>query len=98
MAVLRAVVPDWVGIIDGDDKGLVGRGAQGGQVARVDAIGSGVAWFIEADGLRNGVVLVDDMVRWVYDDSLVQCCVKQARLLSCGRLRLKRSNLHLSRS
>lgn len=50
---LRTVVPDRVGIIDGDSKGHVRRR---GHVAGVDAVRGRMAWLLEA-GLRDRVVL-----------------------------------------
>lgn len=56
VAELRTVVPDGVGIIDGDNKGHV---RWGGHVAGVDAVRGRMAWLAEA-GLRDRVVLFDD--------------------------------------
>jgi len=58
VAELRTVVPDGVGIIDGDNKGHV---RWGGHVAGVDAVRGRMAWLAEA-GLRDRVVLFDDIL------------------------------------
>ncbi len=62
VAELRAVVPDRVRIVDGDNKGHV---RWGGQKAGEDAIRGGVAWLVEAYGLCDGVVLIDDILKLV---------------------------------
>jgi len=58
VAELRTVVPDGVGIIDGDNKGHV---RWGGHVAGVDAVRGRMAWLAEA-GLRDRVVLFDNIL------------------------------------
>ena len=77
MAVLRTVVPDWVGVVDGDNEGHIRWGGHGRHVAGVDAIGGGVAWFIEADRLRDGMILVDDIL--MSDLSTALCGIAQGK-------------------
>ena len=52
---LRTVIPDGVGIVDGDRKGRVRRALKGGEVAGENTVRRRVAWFAEA-GLRNRMV------------------------------------------
>ena len=79
VAELRTVVPDGVCVVDGDNKGHVGGGYEGGHVAGVDAIRCGVAWFVEADGLRDGMVLIDDIFRLIL--------LRLILLIACAGLR-----------
>ena len=81
VAELRTVVPDGVCVVDGDDKGHVGWGHEGGHVAGVDAIRRGVAWFVEADGLRDGMILIDDIIRLIL---LIACAVLRETRSACS--------------
>jgi hypothetical protein len=71
VAELRTVIPDRVGIIDGDNEGHV---RWGGHVAGVDAVRGRVAWLAEA-GLRDRVVLFDNILILVLS---LACCVRRA--------------------
>lgn len=62
MAELRAVIPDRVGIVDGDNEGHV---RWGGYVAGVDAVRGRMAWFVEAYRLRDRMILIDDILMLV---------------------------------
>ena len=62
MAELRTVVPDGVGIVDGDGKRHV---CGGRHVAGEDAVGGRVAWLFEA-GLCHRMILMDGILMLIF--------------------------------